>query len=208
MPDFTLENQYNGHVCGIDEVGRGPLAGPVVAACVIIPPHKRNLEFISELRDSKTLNRRKLEYLESFILEHCHYGIAECSPQEIDEMNILQASLKAMERACLKLFTQGFKPDHALVDGIFIPKSLPCPASAIKKGDNISSSISAAAIIAKIYRDRIMEELHEIYPYYGWKTNVGYPSAQHRQAISAHGITPYHRKSFAPVKSFLENKAA
>lgn len=210
MPDFSIENQYGSLVCGLDEVGRGPLAGPVIAACVYIPPEKREMGFISGLRDSKTLTRPKLEYLEAFIKTHCHWSIAGCSPQEIDTLNILQASLRAMERAfdTLELEKNAKQQLSALVDGHILPKNLPCPSYAIKKGDSLSSSIAAASIIAKIHRDRIMENLAKDYPQYGWDSNVGYPTPRHKQAIVEHGITPHHRKSFAPVKAYINTIAA
>ena len=200
-PDFSLEDELGVPVCGIDEVGRGPLAGPVVAACVFIPPKVRDLEWIAHIRDSKKLSEKKLEMLFGAITAHCVYGIAEITPNEIDRINILQASLRAMERA----YQACGKFDHALVDGNKLPK-LPCPASAIIKGDGKSKSIAAASIIAKVTRDRIMRKLAEEFPHYGWESNVGYPSKAHRDAILIHGITPHHRRSFAPVKKFLEKR--
>ena len=200
-PSFELENNIDGPVCGLDEVGRGPLAGPVTAACVYIPKHAYALPFIPEIRDSKKLSKPKLEYLYDAITTHFDWAVAEKTPQEIDEMNILQASLSAMADAMLQIHA---KPVHALVDGIHIPKTLPCRASAVKKGDNISVSIAAASIVAKVTRDRFMEKLHQEHPHYGWNTNVGYPSQAHLDGIDAHGITKFHRKSFGPVKNFLE----
>ena len=198
-PDLTLEQSINGPVCGLDEVGRGPLAGPVVAACIYIPENVYALPFISEIKDSKKLSHKKLEELYALITTHFEWAIAEKSPQQIDETNILQASLTAMTDAFTQLearFT------HALVDGNKLPQ-LPCPASAIVKGDNKSISIAAASIVAKVTRDRLMKKLHEQYPYYGWDSNVGYPSKAHLEGIDAHGITQHHRKSYAPVKNFL-----
>lgn len=200
-PDFTLEDGHNGPVCGMDEVGRGPLAGPVVAACVYIPQEKRGLDFVSDIRDSKKLGAKKLEYLFGKISEHFIFGIAEISPQEIDEINILQASLKAMTNAYLQLKTP---PAFALVDGNHIPKSLPCPAKGIIKGDSKSISIAAASILAKITRDRMMAQFAQQHPHYGWERNVGYPSPEHLAAIDRHGITPHHRRSYAPVRNYLE----
>lgn len=220
MPDFTLENEHNGPVFGIDEVGRGPLAGPVVAACVHIPANIRALPFITEIKDSKKLSDKKLYYLYTEITTHCTWATAKITPAEIDKINILQASLKAMEQAYLNASSRAQSRDliHApqippcaslsrddhfcLVDGNKLP-NLPCPAKAIVKGDSKSTSIATASIIAKVTRDRIMRNLHEEFPQYGWNTNVGYPSAAHRDAIDQHGITDHHRKSFAPVKNFL-----
>jgi ribonuclease HII len=198
-PDFSIEETIQGRVCGLDEVGRGPLAGPVVAACVFIPPEKRGLEFVSKIRDSKVLTTEKLERLFDFISEHFVFGIAEVSPEEIDSINILQASLLAMKIACEK--AGDF--DHALVDGNKCPK-LACPATAVVKGDGRSVSIAAASILAKVTRDRMMEKLAAEYPHYGWERNAGYPTAEHLEGIERHGITPHHRKSYAPVRNFIE----
>ena len=200
-PNFDLEGSFDGLVCGLDEVGRGPLAGPVTAACVYIPENAYALPFVSEIRDSKALSAKVLENLYREITTHFVWAVAEKPPQEIDEMNILQASLAAMADA---MQSTGHVFEHALVDGNRLPK-LPCTASAIVKGDSKSVSIAAASIVAKVSRDRFMRKLHEEYPYYGWNTNVGYPSKAHLVGIDTHGITEHHRKSFAPVKNFLEN---
>ena len=208
MPDFSLEELYNNLVCGIDEVGRGPLAGPVVTACVYIPPNIRGLSFVSGLQDSKKLSRTKLEYFEAYIKEHCIWSIAECSVSEIDTLNILQASLHAMEKCFSSLPERVREGMCALIDGHIVPKNMPCPAYAITKGDDRSYSIAAASIIAKLTRDRIMEDLHVNHPQYGWNTNVGYPSPAHKEAILKHGITIHHRRSFAPVRNYLAKNAA
>ena len=200
MPDFTLENEHEGPVFGLDEVGRGPLAGPVVAACVYIPKEAHTLPFIGEIKDSKKLSEKKLEALYALITEHFEYQVAELSPTEIDEINILQASLKAMAQALEGMNTQ---PAHALVDGNKLPQ-LPCPATTVVKGESKSVSIAAASIVAKVTRDRIMKRLHEEHPHYAWNSNVGYPSKAHMEAIDIYGITEHHRKSYAPVKNFLE----
>lgn len=200
FPDFLLEDQIGGIVCGIDEVGRGPLAGPVVAACVIIPQDQRAFDFVSDIRDSKKLSFKKLEYLYDKITTHFSFAIAEVSVQEIDEINILQASLRAMALAQEKLG----QVDHALVDGNKLPK-LPCPATAVVKGDAKSVSIAAAAIVAKVHRDRLMTRLAIEYTHYGWERNAGYPSPEHLSALSRYGITPHHRRSFAPVRRIIES---
>lgn len=197
-PDFSLEDQHEGNVCGLDEVGRGPLAGPVVAACVIIPKEKRHLDFIRDIRDSKKLSIKKREDLFQKIIETFPHSISELSPTEIDKLNILQASLEAMRRAYVQLNDI----NHALVDGNKAP-NLPCPITTVVKGDNKSKSIAAASIIAKVHRDRIMKNLAQEFPEYGWDKNSGYPTAQHREALQNHGITPHHRRSFAPVKNIL-----
>jgi ribonuclease HII len=199
-PDFSIEDQFEGTVCGLDEVGRGPLAGPVVAACVVISKNQRHHDFVSDIRDSKKLSDKKLDYLFHKITDHFSYAIAEISPQEIDEINILQASLKAMKLAHEKL--NGI--DHALVDGNKAPK-LSCPVTTVVKGDSKSVSIAAASIIAKVYRDRIMTKLALGHPHYGWETNAGYPSPVHLVALEKYGITPYHRRSYAPVRRIIES---
>lgn len=201
VPDFSLEDSFGGvPVCGLDEVGRGPLAGSVVAACVYIPPEKRVLEFVSAIRDSKKLSATKLAILDQEIKTHFEFGIAEVSPEEIDKINILQASLKAMEQAYT---TMGGNVAQALVDGNRCPKRLPCPALPVVKGDSRSISIAAASIIAKVHRDKMMSELAKNFPHYGWERNAGYPTAEHLAGIKTHGITKHHRKTFGPVKSAL-----
>lgn len=202
MPDFSLEQSISGNVCGLDEVGRGPLAGPVVAACVYVPEEAYALPFVSEIKDSKKLSKTKLAELYALITEHFTHAICEVSPQEIDQINILQASLLAMKNAYTQVSCTALH--HALVDGRQIPKGLPCGATPVIKGDNISTSIAAASVIAKVHRDRTMKKLAEAHPHYGWESNAGYPSPQHLAAIDVHGITEHHRKSFAPVKNFLE----
>lgn len=200
-PDFSLENGFSGPVCGLDEAGRGPLAGPVVAACVYIPEEKRKLAFVTEINDSKKLSESKRNSLFPQIQDHCLWGIAECSPREIDEFNILQASLKAMERAFSLL---SIEMSHALIDGNHSPKALPCPCTPVIKGDRLSVSIAAASILAKVTRDRMMRNLAQKYPHYGWERNAGYPTAQHREALALHGPTPHHRRSFGPVRICIE----
>jgi len=199
MPDFEFENMHDGAVFGLDEVGRGPLAGPVVAACVYIPKEVYSLAFIHELNDSKKIAKPKLEMLYALIVQHCEWRVAEISPSEVDEINVLQASLKAME---LSLNAMSTTPCFALVDGNKLPK-LPCPAQSVIKGDHKSYSIAAASIIAKVTRDRIMKALHLEFPYYGWNSNAGYGAKVHMDGINAHGITDHHRKSYAPIKNFM-----
>lgn len=175
---------------GCDEVGRGCLAGPVVAAAVILPP-----EFEHEnIRDSKSLSLDKRLEMDSLIRECAlDFHIAECSPQEIDELNILQASFKAMHKAVSGLKT---RPEHLLVDGNRFAPILGLPHTCVVKGDNVFRSIAAASILAKVHRDGLMLELHEMFPAYSWNTNVGYPTAAHRRAIKEIGPTEHHRKSF------------
>ncbi|PCJ99685.1 MAG: ribonuclease HII [Zetaproteobacteria bacterium] len=201
MTDFSIENQYSGIVCGLDEVGRGPLAGPVVAACVVIPPAKRMLDFVAAIQDSKKLSVKKRDELYDKIIENFPHAITEITPEEIDEINILQASLKAMKTAHDAIGNI----EYALVDGNKAPE-LNSKAITVIKGDSKSKSIAAASIIAKVHRDRIMQELSKQYPHYGWSKNAGYPTKQHREAILQFGITQHHRKSFAPVRNFIESQ--
>ncbi|MGB4057158.1 MAG: ribonuclease HII [Alphaproteobacteria bacterium] len=206
-PNFFWEDQCSGSSCGLDEVGRGPLAGPVVAACVYIPLEKRTLDFIPRIRDSKKLSPKTLEELYTLISENFMFGIAECTVDEIDEINILQASFCAMRRAFDLCFSQNKiiapKTMTALIDGHITP-SFPCPARAVVKGDSKSVSIAAASILAKVTRDRIMGKLSLDHPHYGWEHNAGYPTPAHLNAIEQNGITPHHRKTYAPVRHFIE----
>jgi ribonuclease HII len=181
-------------VAGVDEVGRGPLAGPVVAAAVIL---EMPLEGI---RDSKVLGRAARERLALALGPVARIGLAAASVAEIDRLNVLQASLLAMRRAILRL---GVHPDIVLVDGNRIP-DLPCPAEAVQGGDRDVPAIGAASIVAKVARDRLMKRLAARHPGYGWETNAGYPTRQHREAIARLGVSCHHRRSFAPVRARLQ----
>ncbi|MCL2469552.1 MAG: ribonuclease HII [Alphaproteobacteria bacterium] len=183
-------------ICGVDEVGRGPLAGPVVAAALIIPLQGLPESLAAQINDSKKLSPRQRESLFPHLTALCPYAVAQASVEEIDSLNILHASLLAMSRAIRAL---PLVPDHALIDGNKRPKDLPCNASPLIKGDGQSLSIAAASIIAKVTRDRIMAELDQDFPAYGWARNAGYGTAQHLKALETHGPTIWHRKSFAPV---------
>ena len=186
-------------IAGIDEVGRGPLAGPVVAACVHIPDI--SLSWLDEATDSKKLSKLQREKLDILIREHCTYSIAEITCQEIDEINILQATMRAMEMAARKI---DIAIDHVYIDGNRVPPYLPCTAEAIIKGDSKIKEIACASIIAKVHRDKIMEQLANEYPHYGWATNSGYGSKKHLEAIQKYGVTTHHRQSFAPVRNHLQ----
>ena len=191
-PDFSFERQCYGPVCGVDEAGRGPLAGPVVAAAVILTPAR-----IPEgLNDSKALSSKQRELLLNMIEKNAQIGIGIAEPEEIDRMNILGATLIAMRRAVLALPKL---PDMALIDGNKLP-DLPCEAQAIVKGDSRSLSIAAASIVAKVTRDRLMVEADSRYPGYGLAGHKGYPTKAHMEAVKQIGPSPIHRFSFKPVR--------
>lgn len=183
--------------CGVDEVGRGPLAGPVVAAAVILDPAQP----IAGLDDSKRLTERRRQMLDSEIRERAlAWALGRAEPEEIDRINILQASLLAMTRAVAALSVQ---PDRALVDGNRLPK-LTIPARAIVGGDGLIPSIGAASIVAKVARDAEMCRMGEDYPGYGFEKHKGYPTRQHLLAMAELGVTSIHRRSFSPVKKIIK----
>jgi ribonuclease HII len=196
MPDFAIERRCEGIVCGVDEAGRGPLAGPVVAAAVIIDRQRFRGELRRVLDDSKALNRDAREACFASLPRCARIGVGAASVREIDRINILRASLLAMRRAVDAL---GTIPDIALIDGN-MPPPLTCAIKTVVKGDALSFSIAAASVIAKVTRDRIMHVLAGRYPGYGWETNVGYGTSEHGAAIRRIGITPHHRRSFEPVR--------
>lgn len=201
-----MEDSLSGLACGIDEAGRGPLAGPVVAACVLAPPVTRGAAFWGRVNDSKALSKKIREDLFDAITIQCAFGIGQASVAEIDSFNILQASFLAMRRAFEAMMeTLDAPPAHALVDGNGSPRGLACPVLPVIKGDSRSLSIAAASILAKVTRDRIMETLAQAHPQYGWARNAGYPAPAHLAAIERHGITQHHRRTFAPVRRFLQS---
>ena len=192
VKQLDLFSVSGARVCGVDEAGRGPLAGAVVAAAVILHPDRA----IPGLADSKKLNARKRERLALEIKQQAWaWAVAEASVEEIDQLNILQASLLAMKRAVMSL---SLVPDRVLVDGNQLP-DLPYSVQAIIGGDASQPSISAASILAKTSRDAALIELDQRYPDYGFAQHKGYPTPQHLQAIRQYGVLPVHRKSFAPV---------
>jgi ribonuclease HII len=208
MPDFALECGCAGMVCGIDEAGRGPLAGPVVAAAVILDRRRFRGLLRRELDDSKVLTRETREVCCRALfacaqIGMVRIGVGAASAREIDRINILRASLRAMARAVAAL---GLTPDIALVDGNVAPP-LSCPVKTVVKGDALSFSIAAASVVAKVTRDRIMYGLAGRYPGYGWATNVGYSTAEHFAGIGRLGVTPHHRRSFEPVRLALSGPA-
>jgi ribonuclease HII len=192
----SLQGRAGGLLAGVDEAGRGPLAGPVVAAAVILDPHRP----IDGLADSKKVAPAKRERLASVIREHAlAWSVAEASVEEIDQLNILQASLRAMARAVAGLEPG---PRIVLVDGNRVPE-LEMEAHAAVRGDDRFQAISAASILAKVERDRIMCELDAQYPDYGFARHKGYPTPVHLEALRRHGAAPVHRRSFAPVRRVL-----
>lgn len=191
-------------VVGVDEVGRGPLAGPVVA-CAVLLPDDLSL-FPQGINDSKALSAKKRAMLAAQLVQLVPYALGEASVAEIDEINILQATFLAMTRAVLALQDKlgaDYPLHHALIDGPHIPKNFPLAATPVVGGDAVSLSIAAASIIAKEHRDQLMVQLDTQYPGYGWASNAGYGSAGHLQALSSLGVTPHHRRSFAPVAKLL-----
>ncbi|GHF02897.1 ribonuclease HII [Aliiroseovarius zhejiangensis] len=200
VPDYSFETAAMARglarIAGVDEVGRGPLAGPVTAAAVVLNPTC----IPDGLNDSKALTARRREDLFDAIMSCAEVSIAHATVEEIDRFNILRASHLAMERAIAGL---PIPPDHVLIDGNMTPRGLTLSSETIVKGDARSVSISAASIIAKITRDRIMVDLAQQFPGYGWETNAGYPSKSHRLALRNLGVTPHHRRSFKPVHNIL-----
>ena len=199
-PDFSFERaalqRGASFVCGVDEVGRGPLAGPVTAAAVRLNPD----DIPDGLNDSKKLTLKQREALAAELHARADVSIAHATVQEIDEINILRASHLAMMRAIAGLNPA---PDHVLIDGNMIPRDLTLSAEAITKGDARSLSISAASIVAKICRDHVMLSLAQQHPGYGWESNAGYPTKMHQNALRNLGVTPHHRRSFKPVHNIL-----
>lgn len=200
LPHFQHETAAlnRGATCiiGVDEVGRGPLAGPVTAAAVRLDPAR----IPPGLNDSKALSAPRREALFQTLMAEAEVSVAHASVAEIEAMNILQASHLAMRRAVAGLRQ---RPDFALIDGAMLLAGLPCPAEAIVRGDATSLSIAAASIIAKVTRDRLMVDLAQQHPGYGWETNAGYPTKDHLAALQNLGVTPHHRRTFRPVHNIL-----
>lgn len=214
MPDFSLEQEFQrdlggnpgAKVIGLDEAGRGPWAGPVVAAAVWLNPDTLPSQLRDGLDDSKKLSAKARENLFEALLalapEQAAIGWGEAAVEEIDALNILQASLLAMQRAAAAL---SIAAEAALVDGRQTP-ALPCPARPVVKGDSRSLSIAAASIVAKVSRDRAMALLAAQHPGYGWERNQGYGTAEHRAGLDRLGVTAAHRRSFRPIREALASK--
>jgi ribonuclease HII len=200
FPDFTFESAAHARgptfVAGVDEAGRGPLAGPVTAAAVILDPAR----IPDGLNDSKQLGAARRDRLYAELLAVAHVSVAHASVEEIDALNILRASHLAMMRALAGL---AVRPDHVLIDGNQIPRDMNLPCQAIVRGDARSLSIAAASIVAKVCRDKVMVDLAQQHPGYGWDHNAGYPTKSHKVAMKFLGVTPHHRRSFKPVHNIL-----
>ena len=200
QPDLSLEHAAGGRVAGIDEAGRGPWAGPVVAAAVVFRPGGPPQHLCAMITDSKLLKVEQRATLQPAILACADAAVGIASVAEIDSMNILQATLLAMRRAVARL---GDVPDLALVDGNRAPR-LPCPVKTVVGGDRQSLSIAAASIVAKVTRDRLMARLAADYPGYGWEGNAGYGTAEHQAGLARLGPCAQHRRSFRPIRELLD----
>ena len=207
MPDFSLEESLglstSAVIVGVDEVGRGPLAGPVTAAAVFVDRQKITLDLLTKIDDSKKISQKKHATISKQIESIAIIGIGWASSGEIDQLNILEATMLAMQRAISSLRKQIIlDPDYILIDGNKVPR-LDFPSKAIVRGDEKSLSIAAASIVAKNKRDAFMSSLAKLYPGYGWEKNAGYGTREHRAAIEREGITVHHRRSFKPIANYL-----
>lgn len=208
MPNWELEDKYDGLTCGVDEAGRGPWVGPVAVGAVMFLSRDINPELLKSLDDSKKLSAKTRERLYNLLLEEeksgrIIYGIGLASAAEIDEFNILQATFLAMSRAVEKF---KIKPTMALLDGNRLPQKFPCQTTCCVGGDSRSYSIAAASILAKVYRDKLMSDLAQQYPGYGFEKNSGYGTKAHIEGLKKYGVTPQHRRSYRPVREFLNGK--
>ena len=209
MPNFEIENSLNinGLIVGVDEAGRGPWAGPVVAGAVCFPDLKIAKELIPFINDSKKLTPKKRERAFELLQKSGAYiGVGQASVDEIDSLNILQATFLAMNRAVSQI-QEKYPLSFTLIDGNRLPKTNWCwPAKAIINGDALSLSIAAGSIIAKVTRDRIMQDLAKEFPMYGWEKNAGYGAPAHIAGLQKFGITIHHRKSYAPIAKILQSQ--
>lgn len=211
MPSFEFESKFDGLVAGVDEAGRGPWAGPVVAGAVVFLSKEVDRFLLDNLDDSKKLSAKKREILYEKLFEaqdkgQLLIGIGQATAAEIDEFNILQATFMAMKRAVGVLEKT---PQYAIVDGNQKPKGLPCESMTLVKGDARSYSVAAASIVAKVFRDRLMGDLAKQYPYYGFERNAGYGTKAHVEGLHKYGIiSGIHRKSYRPIQEILSEAAA
>ena len=208
MPDFHLEKLFKQPVIGVDEVGRGPLAGPVISCACVFYNYSIPMIELQDINDSKKLSPLKRQKTLKLILHLkkqniLNFGLGLASVEEIDKLNIINATSLSMKRAVQKL---KLKRGTIIVDGLIKLKINELSYKNIIKGDQISISIAAASIIAKVYRDKFMTKIGKNFPYFNWSKNAGYGTIEHRHQIKLHGITKYHRKSFEPIKTFIQNK--
>lgn len=199
MPDLSIESRFRPPVAGVDEAGRGPWAGPVVAAAVILPPDFPG-RLADGLDDSKKLAARRRAELFDLLADRADVAVGAASVAEIERRNVLGATHLAMRRAVARL---ACAPAMALVDGDGVPSGLPCPGKAVVRGDGLSLSIAAASVAAKVTRDRLMTRLARRHPAFGWERNAGYGTRAHREALEAVGVTGHHRRGFAPVARLI-----
>ncbi len=202
MPDLCLEDELGGFVAGVDEAGRGPWAGPVVAAAVVLRPGADLAPLLAAVDDSKKLAPARRAALVPLIRGAAFVGLGRAEVAEIDRLNILEATMLAMVRAVAGL---AVRPDAALVDGNRAP-ALACPVRCVVGGDARSLSVAAASVVAKVWRDRLMADLARLHPGYGWERNAGYGTAEHRRALERLRPTPHHRRSFAPVRKIWDEQ--
>ena len=205
MPDFELEKTYNGLIAGVDEAGRGPWVGHVVAGAVVFLKTPIHPSLEKHLNDSKKLSAKRRQELYALMKDEAEkknliYGVGLASAKEIDALNILQATFLAMKRAVANL---EIKPDLALIDGNRTPKEFVCPNRCVVQGDSKSYSIAGASVVAKVYRDNLMKEMALKYPHYGFEKNAGYGTKEHIEALKKFGICPEHRKTYKPVMAVL-----
>ena len=208
MPDWSEENKYQGLIVGVDEAGRGPWVGPVVAGAVVFFNHDIHPFLLQNLNDSKKISATKREALFEVLqseakLKNLAWAVGQASAREIDDLNILQATFEAMRRAVKAL---PCLPDVALIDGNRNPQNFPCPSYTLIKGDAKSYSVAAASIVAKVYRDNLMKNMALQYPGYGFEKNAGYGTKEHIAALKTLGVTPEHRKSYKPIAEILAGK--
>ena len=208
MPDWSEENKYQGLIVGVDEAGRGPWVGPVVAGAVVFFNHDIHPFLLQNLNDSKKISATKREALFEVLqseakLKNLAWAVGQASAREIDDLNILQATFEAMRRAVKAL---PCLPDVALIDGNRNPQNFPCPSYTLIKGDAKSYSVAAASIVAKVYRDNLMKNMALQYPGYGFEKNAGYGTKEHVAALKTLGVTSEHRKSYKPIAEILAGK--
>lgn len=213
MPDFKFEKmlfpKVSGLIFGFDEAGRGPWCGPVVAACVCWPNYQIPDDLSRQINDSKKLSAKKRSELYDLITHsNALIGVGKASAEEIDSLNILQATFLAMHRAAQACAEKGYAPAAALIDGNRLPAEWAIPCHCLIAGDSLSLSVAAASIVAKVTRDRIMSELSRFYPEYNWNKNAGYGTKDHRIALEKFGVTEHHRKSYAPIAKLLRQHSS